>query len=116
VLAVVCAGALAGCGGGGHDESLGVRWARAVDAERWAEACATMASPPHCAADLRRDYGGRRVRLLPAGASQQGDKITDNRTRFAVAADGRGGHSETNYEIRRRDGRQVVVLLVSVLS
>jgi hypothetical protein len=71
VLAAVVG--LAGCGG--NSENVGVRWARAVDAENWSAACDVMASTPHCADALRRDYAGQRARLLRAGAYQQSDKV-----------------------------------------
>ena len=73
-----------------------------------------MASTPHCVDVLRRDYAGQRARLLRAGAYQQGGKVTDNRTRFAIATDGSKGGVTTYYEVQQRDGRQVVVLEVSV--
>jgi hypothetical protein len=100
-----------GCGGG---DNVGTRWAQAVDDERWDEACALMPPRGDCEQRLQREYEGRDVELLEAGGYQAGSNVTDNKTRFAISAAGRGPRSTAYYEVERRGGRDVVDVKIVV--
>jgi hypothetical protein len=81
-------------------------WLQAVNRQDWQHACALLASPPpDCEQGLRDRHGGRKYKLLPANAYQNGERATDNRTFFAMLAD---NGSLFSFEVVRADGTEKV--------
>ncbi len=100
-----------GCGG---DDTVGQRWAQAIDDERWRAACDLMVPQTRCEDRLRESYAGRDVELLRAGAYQEGANITDNETKFAVEAKAGATRSIAYYETERVRGRELVDVKISI--
>jgi hypothetical protein len=81
-------------------------WLRAVNGQDWHYACSLLASPPpDCERGLRDRHEGRKYKLLPANAYQNGARPTDNRTFFAMLAD---NGSLFSFDVIRADGAEKV--------
>jgi hypothetical protein len=107
--------ALGGCGEDGGQGNVGERWAQAIDAEDWEQACALMVPEEDCEAEQRRLYEGLDVGLSKAGGYTSGSSRTDNVTRFAIVS--RAGEDErltSYYELERRAGEQRVDVKIVV--
>lgn len=74
----------------------------ALNARDWARACELRIEPKRdCAAQLRRDFGGGKATLLDPGEYRNGDKITDNVTRYAIEVDGTARVRLAYFEVRK---------------
>lgn len=112
--------AMTGCGAETLDGSRSVAnsWVRALDEERWQDACGFEATPgANCARGNRRSYSGRTLRLLPAGAYGNGRNFTDNVTRFAFSArSGSQGTDLTYFEVAGQGNEEKVSVIVQFLK
>jgi hypothetical protein len=101
--------ALAGMAGCGRDDSGSEKaardWVDALSESDWDRACRSLLRPPRdCQADLAAQYDGRKLSLLPAGAYQSGDVVTDNKTRFALQATRERRETLTFFVVRKAEG------------
>ena len=86
------------CGGGSTAED----WVDAVERERWGAACELMVDTKRdCQRSLAALYANRTVTLLPAGAYQNGESVTNNQTRFALEAVAGPRRSVTYFEVAK---------------
>lgn len=78
----------AGCGGGGTSRvATADGWVAAVNQGHWLQACRLLVGAADgCPERLQKQLGGRTYRLLPAGKLIAGDRVTDNKSFFAMLA------------------------------
>ena len=61
----------------------------ALNDRDWARACELRHEPePDCEAETRHDFDGAEVKLKPPNTYQEGNRVNDNETTFAIEASG----------------------------